>query len=289
MGYRRQLERSAAARRAGIRFVLETCEQRLLLSGDGITSYPTGENTGGDWPTVLVRAPDGDLWFKGTYGQIGKMTEDGQSTVYDYGTSGMTVGPDGNIWFGTNVMFSDVNYLAKVTPDGMVSQIKMPDGMSAYALATDRAGNIWFTEENPDVIGRYSVDGTFSQFTLPSGNHIFWRESMTADSNGDVWFTRSTGSGQSEGMIDRITPNGEVTEYPIAEGFVNFMGLTTGPDGNLWFTLEDANASGDGFAVGKLTPQGTVSLFPIDGLPGGITTGPDGAIWFTSRELGEVY
>jgi sugar lactone lactonase YvrE len=55
-------------------------------------------------------------------------------------------------------------------------------------------------------------------------------------------------------------------------------GITTGPDGNLWFT----ELNGD--KIGRLTPSGTVSEFavPTSGSgPDGITTGPDGNLWFT--------
>jgi virginiamycin B lyase len=54
--------------------------------------------------------------------------------------------------------------------------------------------------------------------------------------------------------------------------------ITSGPDGNLWFTEGNANK------IAKATPSGSITEFPIQtrnaGLTG-ITTGPDGKIWFT--------
>jgi hypothetical protein len=57
------------------------------------------------------------------------------------------------------------------------------------------------------------------------------------------------------------------------------VGITPGPDGNLWFTELDGNA------IGRITPQGVVTEFST-GLspgagPGDITRGPDGNLWFT--------
>ena len=53
--------------------------------------------------------------------------------------------------------------------------------------------------------------------------------------------------------------------------------ITTGPDGNLWFTEIQ------GSRVGRITPHGTVTTFatptPKSG-PAGITAGPDGDLWF---------
>ena len=54
----------------------------------------------------------------------------------------------------------------------------------------------------------------------------------------------------------------------------------TGPDGNLWFTL---NADPGG--IGRITPEGDVMQFSDDltmnSRPLGIAAGPDGALWFT--------
>lgn len=53
-------------------------------------------------------------------------------------------------------------------------------------------------------------------------------------------------------------------------------GITTGPDGNLWFADEGARK------IGKITPLGVITEYgPTDGHPYGITLGPDGNLWFT--------
>jgi len=70
--------------------------------------------------------------------------------------------------------------------------------------------------------------------------------------------------------------------------------ITSGLDGNLWFT------KGDGLGhnqIGRLTPEGVFTEFPIptaDGGAGeldGITAGSDGDIWFTddtSNQVGRI-
>ena len=56
--------------------------------------------------------------------------------------------------------------------------------------------------------------------------------------------------------------------------------ITSGPDGNLWFTEYD------GDRIGRITTTGVITEFPIPpehpvgAFPGDITTGPDGALWF---------
>jgi virginiamycin B lyase len=56
------------------------------------------------------------------------------------------------------------------------------------------------------------------------------------------------------------------------------MGITAGPDGNLWFTEYGGNK------IGRITTAGVITEFPIptdDSEPWGITSGPDGNLWFT--------
>jgi streptogramin lyase len=75
---------------------------------------------------------------------------------------------------------------------------------------------------------------------------------------------------------------GDITEQRVpgvAPGGLNRV--TTGPDGNIWFT------DGGNNQIGRMTPAGVFTGFnlPIAGSgPIDITTGPDGALWFTEFE-----
>jgi streptogramin lyase len=69
-----------------------------------------------------------------------------------------------------------------------------------------------------------------------------------------------------------------ITEYPVPCSCSSPRGITSGPDGNLWFT-EDA-----GNKIGKVTTSGTFTEYtvPTSGSsPVGITSGPDSNLWFT--------
>jgi virginiamycin B lyase len=61
--------------------------------------------------------------------------------------------------------------------------------------------------------------------------------------------------------------------------------ITSGSDGNLWFTLQASNG------VGRITTLGVATEFgvPTPSIPIGITAGPDGNIWFTEgAEIGRI-
>jgi len=76
-----------------------------------------------------------------------------------------------------------------------------------------------------------------------------------------------------------MTPAGAVTEFPLPADN-QLYAITTGPDGNLWFTDTGTKS------VGRITPAGEVTEFVVGDSTvqlGGITAGPDGNIWFTER------
>ena len=52
-----------------------------------------------------------------------------------------------------------------------------------------------------------------------------------------------------------MTPLGVVTLF-TDPGFANALGITAGPDGNLWFTDTDTDS------IGRITPSGAVTMFP---------------------------
>lgn len=74
------------------------------------------------------------------------------------------------------------------------------------------------------------------------------------------------------------------TEFPIGTGTIG--GITTGPDGNVWFTETTANS------IGRITTTGIVTVFPISSAgahPQQITAGADHNLWFTeSRAIGRI-
>ena len=74
-----------------------------------------------------------------------------------------------------------------------------------------------------------------------------------------------------------------MTEFPTPSNLTPGSIISTGPDGNLWFTL--------GGSIGRMTPAGAVTSFQVPGtfnVLAGLTTGPDGNLWFTEREDGQT-
>ena len=84
-------------------------------------------------------------------------------------------------------------------------------------------------------------------------------------------------------LVSRVAP-GTVATYEVSNGDV-LRQIAAGPDGNLWFTASRVTNSGRIDWIGRITPDGQVTPFPLPGSvasldPGAITKGPDGNLWF---------
>jgi virginiamycin B lyase len=109
--------------------------------------------------------------------------------------------------------------------------------------------------------------------------------SITAGPDGNLWLRDVR---YQTLLIDKLTLQGTLTEYPLAtEPFT----LAGGPDGAVWFTEEGADR------IGRITSSGTVTEYPLPAsslrvgcggkCPDSITPGPDGALWFTEVQLSD--
>jgi virginiamycin B lyase len=79
---------------------------------------------------------------------------------------------------------------------------------------------------------------------------------------------------------------GTITEFPIPTKSAP-IGITAGPDGNVWFT-EIMQGVGK---IGRITPSGTITEFQTPTANSrleGITAGPDGNLWFTEGSAGKI-
>ena len=94
-----------------------------------------------------------------------------------------------------------------------------------------------------------------------------------------------------EGLEERclLSSVSSITEFPLGGAAYANEGITTGPDGNVWFTDRGSNA------IGMINPTThAISLFSLptaNAWPFGITTGPDDNLWFTEdfgNKIGEI-
>jgi virginiamycin B lyase len=205
------------------------------------------------------------------------------------GAGPLAVDQHGNVWF-------DETYEAE--PESFPGEIVRMDRQGAITVAAKKRpsglavapdGSIWFTGFRD--IGRISPDGTLSTFPLPDGEGedgkvVFKDGPLVVGGDGNIWFSgargfRKEGKGAvgDEPIIGRLTPTGELAEFDLPREGGHPIRLTSGPDGNVWFTESSSNR------VARITPTGQIQGYPLSPStqPAGIAAGPDGAIWFMER------
>jgi virginiamycin B lyase len=196
------------------------------------------------------------------------------AAMYSRHPYGITLGPDGNLWFAE----TSSRAIGRITPQGTVHEFPLPpsaSGTKDVAASTD--GSLWFTLWHG--VGRIAMDGNVQTFSLPDGyqsNHI------VEGADGAMWFTKSRarllGRNTASGYIGRITASGTISEIPIEHKGSYPDAIVTGPDKAIWFTLTTA--------IGRLASNGRIEYFesPYAGMIQEMCVGLDGSLWFTVAE-----
>ena len=150
-----------------------------------------------------------------------------------------------------------------------------------YFITSGPCGNsanrcLWFTEPSSHRVGRITTGGTVTEFGagISSEPYGITEGPCGVGTSKCLWFAEI-----SVLKIGRMDPStGVVTEFPLDNTFNRFFQITTGPDGNIWFT-DDFDGQ-----IGRMKPDGTQTPFNAGaaGAPwSAITTGPDGNLWFS--------
>ena len=190
---------------------------------------------------------------------------------------GLTVGPDGNIWFSEGVLSASGNGFQSsglgiiVNPSSSSPSLSEPPSLSAvgtvppFRLATGPDGNIWFTMPAARQIGMVQVQSnpandTISTFNVPTNVLASPTPSgITAGPAGSVWFADPAGaigqvaidakiviSSQPPANLGPGAPFTMVVSATAAGGAIN-----TAFSGNI--TLQLANNPGGSFLGGLTT------------------------------------
>jgi virginiamycin B lyase len=95
-----------------------------------------------------------------------------------------------------------------------------------------------------------------------------------------MWFSEHAGN-----RIGRITPRGEIAEFPIPTPASQPRAIALGADGNIWFGMFAAGK------IGRVTPSGVVTEFEIPtprSGPRALAAGPDGNVWFSEYRTSKI-
>jgi streptogramin lyase len=124
----------------------------------------------------------------------------------------------------------------------------LTSGVGLWGITAGPDGNLWFTEETHNAVGRVTPGAVITEFTagFPTGSP----KGIVTGPDGNLWVAMAGG----DGAIARVTKAGEVTEFPVPTAG-DPEDIAVGPDNNLWYT------DGASHLIGRITPTGSVTEF----------------------------
>lgn len=178
------------------------------------------------------------------------------------GPYGITVGPDGNIWFTEQ----NVSKVGAMSTSGALLHEYLVASSSLYGITTGSDGALWIPDQNQESVDRITTGGVV---TLFGNSPLGCPQGITSAADGTLWVANSCAS------IWNMTIGGTITTFLSLS---NPTSIVQGPDGAIWFT--------DGSNIDRYDPLATTLTQAA--VPGGasaqyITAGPDNAVWFTAQ------
>lgn len=227
---------------AGIPGSLSGRIARMAPNGETLRGFPLLR--GSTDPSAIITGPDGNLWFaQGSPSTIARMTPDGvimqftsPSNLYTTPAS-LVAGSDGNVWFCAR----SAPRIVRIDPaTGTMTSLAVPDGGIPFSMTRGGDGNIWFVDSVSGMgyrVVSVTPAGTFTVFRAPAGTTL---QDVTTTADGDVWLTT-----YDSNSIVRLKPSTSgFTTYPLPTASSYPTGITTGPDGNVWFVETGGNRIG---------------------------------------------
>ncbi|GHO96333.1 hypothetical protein KSF_063810 [Reticulibacter mediterranei] len=165
--------------------------------------------------------------------------------------------------------------------------VKTTSNPGLFGLAKgDTGSDFWFTESSANRIGKITTQGTITEYLLPLEGYSPNRG--IANGPGDaIWFGYDPLTDQTPffapfyiGYI--VGGSGKVTLYELPNNLVVFIAigpLVRGSDDTLWF----GNGTTTGGTLGRMTPDGHLTMYTLGSVYGGpysLALGPDEALWF---------
>jgi virginiamycin B lyase len=197
---------------------------------------------------------------------------------------GLTVGPDGALWFVDSPFM-----IGRITTAGVLTEYAMPTNWNARALCTGPDGNLWITAQGTQfanaAIIRRTADGNY---TVYQNGTPFAVGGCAGGPDGNVYAVFGAN-------IAQVTPSGGLTTLTLqdANGSLRAGSVIAGtPDGGLWFVdtgygaLDRYDLTTHAVAVHVLTLPNALGSGPTTF--GSAVLGPDRRFYF-SEFFGGVY
>jgi streptogramin lyase len=248
---------------------------------------------------MVYSARDDRYWFvepgEGSLGVFNYHTHAFSALAVPYAGSkpfGITVGPDGNIWFtdqGTN----SIGTLNPTATQPSIIEYKVAEASTLAEIASGSDGRVWFTDEGYGCIDAMTTSGSVTYYgNCKGGSPALYKPfSITAGPDNNLWFTDL---GQPK--IGSITTTGTISLYSLdpkvssPQSYASW--ITTGSDGYLWYAQPGYLTTGSqsttlvsSYVIGRVNTSGVLTGEETAPSTGNgfmsIVQGPTNLLWFT--------
>lgn len=224
------------------------------------------------------------------------------ANVWQAGQQATQVSGISNLITGTSIPFDPASYIPDSSGQLVGSSDTLPVSIASlpplmqYSATTHRMivrddikdiGAVGLSAAIPvnGVCG--SSNGKFLTIA-PTANLCSTGSASTVGGSGPwTWICNGYNSGTNSSCLANDVSAVVIKEYPLV-ALSNPWRITSGSDGNLWFTERSSNM------IGKMSTSGQITEYLIPtsaSTPTSITSGPDGNIWFieqTGNNIGRI-
>lgn len=167
---------------------------------------------------------------------------------------------------------------------GQITEYPLSPGSVPWGITSAPDGNLWFTDQGTDKIGRITTQGKITEYSVGACCPV----DITSGPSNDLWYTVTNDNGDiGASYIGQATLQGKTTLHWLFTDYTHPWGITKGPDGNIWFAVYENifNEEDWNDLIGMITPGGKSTLISIGSFvrPYYITTGLDGNLWLTEN------
>jgi virginiamycin B lyase len=196
------------------------------LTRDGtLTEYAVPTPQSAPWG---IAERDGNMWFtESAAGKIGRVNSDGSITEFAIPTK--NAGPRGIVARAvlSGPCFAEFNVdQIGCLENGQFVERGVTPGSGPQEVFYDQDVRLWFTETSGNRIGAMNFNFAnglaqtrLEQYPIPTPASGL--EGIVAECSGNVWFTE-----KSAGQIGFLSPDGGITEYPLADRSSQPTGIT---------------------------------------------------------------
>lgn len=236
----------------------------------------------------LVFASDGSLWsvLSGSVYQM-SITSTSPPLVKLLNTypaagsgRGIAAAPNGTVWVNNTGGTPSTRSIWRFTrdpnnPGNPWTQLSIHTGSLTYDVVYGSDGNVWYSSNTANQIGRLSLDGaTDTEFATSvthldgGGSSASYPRGIGQGADGNIWFVDNNNQ-----YVGRVIPaTGAITYFgsPDYDSYGDFM--IPSPDGSLWMAGSD---------VERVNPNGVFQEIGLQGNLTGVAVTADGRVWIT--------